>query len=523
MPRKRVVVSEPPFVDLLKPREVDAMLALGQLIVDGKTLKQSDFNKGRMSAKAIRDEITAYNDAVDVNADRVEAGNDPMPLPSTALLYQPVLVEAGMRYGGRFVYAGQQSSQTTAPKDWPTDIVGEWRVPVGKPDDEDYDEGSLGWKLGTGRKCHESDHRRNVVNRAENVLTVGMFEYVVGTKDVPALFLHNASKTGSYGAVTACGKRLSFADNPALANLVGQFNSKCEAITVDDGTVGARIVILPNMLVRWGYIAKGDKRLTNLQIRKAVETDGGKGLKFVALEAPIVGKGFTKSQLWQAVKRVMSLKGTIRDEEDGRTALERFEGRPPRSDKKTETPDKVWDNFKVICRTAFNGVFPFGVRAGTGQCPPVIFYGDKLTEEMGRFVCGVLTGHEFKENRWAAKERLAGDVDESAPTPAAKPAKPAKAAKAKAKAKAAKPAKPAKAAKAAKAKAAKPAKAAPAKAKAAPAKAKASPAPAQVDAPPVEETLPVISDVPIGDDIPDEVTTDAGIEVDVIPQSESDD
>lgn len=461
MPKRKVKPPERILVNLLRPRTIDATMELARALAEGKTPTTTLFNKGLMSRAAIEAEIRAFNDVVDANGEIDDESKHRTP-PSTTPIYQPAMVDGAIGAGAEFGFAGQPSKQPKRPNDWDDKVLGEWRKPTGTEGEEDYDPGSLGCKVGAFRKCHNPDVRKQVVDPGENILTIGAHEYVIGAKDTPAVFLANAHKSGTYGAANQCGKRLSLEGVKGVDNCVAQIGNQIEVIHCDDGTdPGASMVVLPNMILRWGYIEQGGKRLTNLQIRKAV-ANGDKGLKFIELTEPIVGKGFSRSQLWQAVKRAMSLVATKRGDDDA-TALDRYEARAPRSGKeRADSKDGVWRNAGVMTRVDPSNLFGFGIRSNLMGCPPRMYYGETLDEHLCRYVLGARTATAFAENRWDAKARL-GVVEERAEKPAAK--KPAKAKAEKPKGKKAKKG-----------------------------KGKKGKAPAQVDAPPVEEVEPVTTD-----------------------------
>lgn len=369
--------------------EIDLYLA----VADGKTPSP---NVGLMTGKAFGDAVRAQQ-AADENGDSA---------PSMPATYSMIRRELANRFRAVCIISGQKGKGKKPLKahDVPDSIA----KTFGDADRVFTNEAGEAMPL---RLCHKPDVRKLVTDAESNILTVRDHEYVVGTTDESAVFLANGAKTGNYGANIMAGKLLSFDGmGGKIKNLVAQINNAAEIITLDDGTEpGCQYPVPPNTILRWGHFVRDDKEMTPAQVRKAVESDDIKGMKFVALAEPIVGNSFNQSKLWQAVKRQMSLADTKRgDGDDATTALERFEGRAARSgDEATDMTDRCWHNLRSVqTRTNPNETFPFGLFNMQTGIVPVSHYGSTVDEELVRFVIGAFVGADYSENRWEANYRL---------------------------------------------------------------------------------------------------------------------
>jgi len=267
------------------------------------------------------------------------------------------------------------------------------------------------------RLCHAQDARDLIVDRESNVLTVGKYDYVVGTTETPAVHLTQPHKTGSYGAVTENGRLLSFEGMNEVASLVGRFNNDFVVINLDDKTdPGCEVPFAPNQIIdEWGYFIRNGKRMTVAQIRSAVEKGETSDMKFESeynVKNPLVGKSVSRKQLGSACKRAMSLAAT-KDEND-LTDWDRFIGRKPRSEdnkEPTDAMDRLWYNLCVICRCSAEEETPYGFRALQLGIVPSIHYGDSTDDELVRWIIGSRTGAPYSESRWEARARLAPDEE----------------------------------------------------------------------------------------------------------------
>jgi len=311
-----------------------------------------DPNRGIMS-------VEEYEMALDANRKPTAQGR-----PSIPILYQPIIVQVGVKLKCQFIYTGQQGSNNP---------------PAGWPAREHYHNRC---KMAIGRICHTPDARKLVTDPDNNILRLDGRDYVVGNAETPAVFLINASKSGTNGLALLEAKKLSLAHVPHLKNLVGRFNNALEVVLLDDGTFpGPELVIAPNMVIRnWGYLQRGTKILTPEQIREAIASEKTGDIKFHTLESPIVGEGISEKQLL-AVMRKSSSKDSL---------------------------DSAWYNLgNTLCRTNPAERTPFGFYSLQCKLVPCKFYSKDGKEELLRFVIDAFVGDAFKENVWDVKQRLA--------------------------------------------------------------------------------------------------------------------
>jgi hypothetical protein len=448
-----------PFVSLLRPRDSKQSLKLAQQILDGKS---PNLDQGLFT----RDE---YRSLVDIQNKAKEDGKPVRPLP---YVYDPVVVQEGLRRNAIFGYAGQPSKSTKSqPANWPSKF-GTWVE---------------GMRLSSFRRMHVKDVRKLVSDGA--LVTVGGHEYVVGLKGgTPAPFNINSSVTGNFGANIRVGKAESYGNEGEhlvtedgsqvsktdFLTVVGQIPNKPEVVTFEDGNT---ITFMPHHRVIWGHLVKSGKAMTTNQIHSL---ENAKGVTFRPLEKRWVGRGLDPKVFWSAVQRAMSAAATKDDE--GNTALDRFGTGTARSDEPADVEANAWRNMtQTQCRCTPRQPYCFGLRHSVvGQAPGTKFATDNKTPVVF-FILGGHLPYGLTENKHELKRRVGATEPKAAK--AAKPAKP-KAAKP-AKPKAAKPAKP-KAAKPAKPKAAKPAKPKAAK----PAKPKATEPIVATPPKPVDEPAP---------------------------------
>lgn len=390
--------GERAVVDMRRPWQVDAVKSyattLAQSMKEGGKAPLPPRN-GILSATAFEKMENAYDEAV-------ESGSK---LPSMPNLYQPPVIDGIKLVNAR---AAQRSHAKSKPKEW-SDGLGDWEE---------------GFGLGDIRSHHAEDARKLVTDPEENVIKVGAWEYVVGTAEVAAIHLINASKVGSFGAILAEGKKLAAEGIKGLDNLVGRFNKD---VTVEKLEDGSEIVWLPNQQVTWGYLVKGDRKMTVAQIRN-LEGDAS-GVKFEALDAPIRLNNVSLKALFGAVKKSMSLAST--KDEDGKTAWERFSEREARSDGERSVETAIATNVGTLCRLSPKVLRCQGFKSLQIGLPIFhCFEGD--TVEKAEVVIGFAVGCRlptaYAENKWAMRARLGVDEEET-PKEKAKP----KAAKSKSK------------------------------------------------------------------------------------------
>lgn len=418
-PKKRgrqpkVVEPYPHPFDMRRPMASAAdEIEFGHAIVEGK--KPSP-NKGVMSAKQFGDAVRAAQAAVEADKEA----------PSIPPLYSMIRRQIANEHRATCIVSGQASK---GKKPLKSHNIPDSLAKTFGDGDRVFTDGA--GKVIPLRLCHKTDVRKLVVDAAENILTIAGREYVVGTTETSAVFLANGSKTGSYGANIIAGKQLSFDGmGSRIKNLVGQINDDFLIVNLDDATTpGAELAVPPGAWITMGHLVRDGKPLTPNQVRKL--GDDTKGVKFVALEEPIVGNPVTQSALWSAVKRHMARAATrIGEGDDATTALDRFSNRPARSGGDADDPsDKAWRNLRTVqTRTNPNELNPFGLFNSQTDCIPVAHYGDSLDEEQVTFIIGARVGAEWTENRWEANYRLHPEeyedetveetvVVEEAPTP----------------------------------------------------------------------------------------------------------
>ncbi len=403
-PAAKAKVKHPHVMDFRTPcSNPENELALAASFADGKTL---DPNVGMMSA-------TAYEQAMEAN--RVDGKSVPCQYSFIRRMI------AKMTNATCLVSATKDDKGVKPKKSMGLNAKMTASMSGG---DHVYVDPKSG-DVQTLRINHIIDARDLVTDRKENVLTVGKFDFVVGTTETPAVHLIHANKTGSYGANIQAGKRAAFeGQDKILASLVGRFNNAAEVITLDDETdPGAQMAIIPNSLINaWGYFVKGDKRQTCAQIRKAVEGDDTTGMKFKVVYSPggerLKSKvALNRSSLWAAIKPAMRLASTKRgDGDEATTALERFEVRKPRNEGGEKNPpqDCAWVNLSSTQRrVAPFEDFPFGVRSLQCGIVPVVHYGDDHKTKLVSFILGAWVGAKDAETSGQAHYRLHPDEYET--------------------------------------------------------------------------------------------------------------
>ena len=426
--RGRQPADKYPFVfDFRRPildpkREID----FGKAVAEGK---QPDPNVGLIPAKAFGDQIRALRAAVAEGKDG----------PSVNPVYNMIRRGVASDSNATCIVNGQEKLGKPPRKSH--EVPEKLRTPWAPGDRVLVDGKDNPIPI---RDCHVSDARSLVTNRAENVLTIGKHDFVVGTSDTPAAFLINGSRTGNYAANIRACKSISFngkSTQDKLTSLVGRFINDWGIITVDDGTTpGAKVAVAPNMVIDgWGYFYRGDSKMTCAQIRAAVEKGDVKGMTFKTVYAPnkeqLVGATMTRSKFWQASKREMGKASTKRMDADGNetTASERFESRDTRGKGKDvrDAADRAFENFfKVQNRTAPDEQYPFGTVSLQTMIVPVTLFGDSLDTPVVRMVIGSFVGAEYSESRGDADYRLNPETYEDYVEP--KATKPKAAAKPKA-------------------------------------------------------------------------------------------
>lgn len=368
-----------PFLDLRRPYK-DPQLAVDfwNAVQDGK---HPNPNSMLMTAKQYGDVIRAQNSAID-------AGQEPEP---SVCVYSMIRREFGNIYDVHHLLSGKKG--TRRPSDVPEDAV-------------ESEKGDI-WQKEL-RRCH-GPIRDMVTEPDTNVLKIRDTEYIVGTTDTPAIFLVNPCKTGVNKAAAEAGIRLSFEGNPAINSMVGQINKSAMLATLEDGTV---VDVLPGHWCKWGHLYRDDRKLSNAQIRSAVEKNDFTGISFKEHDV-LIGTSHTKSKLWTPVKKLMSHSSTV-IEVDGKemTALERFEGK----DSTDSPPDeRMFSGQRTLSRTAPHEMMPFGFKCLQLGVIPNFHYGKTESELLIRYIIGGRVSSHYKESKWEARYRLNPDDYEDVP------------------------------------------------------------------------------------------------------------
>jgi len=256
-----------PVVSLLRGRKVAIIKKIAEEHVKGSN---PNLNQGVIPKAEWEKMVATFKETPKV---------DRKPLPHT---YVPVVVQLARSAGSPFAVSGQKSANKRAPSGWNANTCG-----AHEP----------GMKIIEFRHHHTEDVRKLVNDAENNIIKFGNYEYVVGTSKVAAPHLVNAARSGNYAHNIEIGKKFNFSGVADINNLVGQFNNRVVVEVLEDGS---EIVWLPNQTITWGYFMNGNTELTPAAIRKL---DGNmKGIKFVVLSEPIIGKGIDRATWWKAVK-----------------------------------------------------------------------------------------------------------------------------------------------------------------------------------------------------------------------------
>lgn len=392
--------ADRPLINLTRPWNVDAVFEFAKSMDAGETPK---IHIGIMSQDAHTAEWNAHYEAV-------EAGKkNPPPLSN---LYQPPIMQYAKTVNALAAQKAQGKSTKSRPAQWNENKLGKWE---------------LGFGLGDIRCHHAEDARKLVVNPDENLLTLGRLgQFVVGTTDTSAIHLIHASKTGCFGAIIAEGKKLAADGVKGLDNLVCTFNTKVVKETLKDGSI---IVWLPNQQVTWGYLVKGDRKMTCAQIRNL--GDDVTGVKFEPLPEAIRLNNVTVKAVFSAVKRTLSLVAT--KDEAGKTDWDRFTARKGRSGtKKSAEETAVATNAGTLCRLSPKVLRCQGFKSLQLGMPIFhCFEGDSVekAELVIGFAIGCRLPDDYAENTWDMRGRLGieEEATETETTETAAESKPKKA------------------------------------------------------------------------------------------------
>jgi hypothetical protein len=391
-----------PLINFLRPRTVESVKEFAEAMSSGETPK---INVGLLSQSDWDAMWNAHYGAIEEGASTIPPLNN---------LYQPPVVQYAKTVNAMAATKSQGKTTKTRPSAWNDNKLGKW---------------ALGMGLGDIRCHHAEDVRKLVVNADENLLKVGRVEYVVGTSDTSAIHLIHASKTGNFGAIIVCGKAVAADGIKGLDNIVGRINDRVVVEKLEDGS---EMVWLPNQLVTWGYLHKGDnsRPMTVTQIRNLPADSTG--IKFRALDKPIRLNNVDPKAFFSAIKKYMSRADSKDDK--GETDWDRFGGRKARSGKGSKSPeDRTWGNAGTLCRLSPKVMRCQGLRSLQLGLPIFsCFEGDKPEDArlVISFAIGARLPDEWSENTWDMRGRLAPEEAEAEEAP-----KPKKKAKSKSKSK----------------------------------------------------------------------------------------
>lgn len=389
------------IANIMRPHKHEDIMAIAEKLVKNEDVGIGLINGAVLSQDDAAQEFKLHSEAMEDYKTSVAAAiksGSSIPakpkIPSLSTVYDPVIATAINRLNCRVAIQGQEAKHNKEPADWSRQL-GNWRP--GR-----YIADSV-------RVHHLKDLTRNI-DSSNNLVSIGSYQYLIGS-DESAIFAAMPSKTGNYAANIAAAKRLSFIGVEGLDDIVARFNNNIHTEHLDDGThPGGRVHFLPNQMATWGYLVKGQERLSYDQIRKMVESKET-GIRFVELDKPIVGNPFNQNQFCSQVQRSMSLVATKDD--DGNTSWENFQ---KRGGKKDDATSNVWRNLFVQMRVDPAVWNCFGFENCQWGVVPVACFGDNVDKQMVRVVVGVRIGTEFSETRSQAKSRLGLNVVKVAKT-----------------------------------------------------------------------------------------------------------
>lgn len=373
-----------------------------------------DPNKGQLSRKAHEAVVDEYNEAV-------EAGTK---TPAMQGRYNPVLVDLIHSMNCLSLRRGSTAKHSRPPKDWDEKANGPWYHEYEDEDGEMIQEAS-GWFFDKKmpRRCHAERAELLIDDVDTNILTFGNHRFVVGTgtHDGSAIFMVNQTSHGNYRAGDVTRKRMSFAGIPEVRNIVFKIEDKPNnegGFTVKGKWVDVReMVYMPGQVLTAGYLYDSKGKVLDAKAIRALDEDT-KGIRFKALEAPIVGKAVPWEKLWAEIK--------VAD----KAAIKKMRERGGRSDEYEagDVETKAITNIRVNgLRLDPSEAFPFGLRGSQCDMPAFLVATGEGKIEDGCFAMGVVIGARANYPYNVGVHAAKGE-DEETPAPKAK-------AKAKAKAK----------------------------------------------------------------------------------------
>ncbi|KKL25016.1 hypothetical protein LCGC14_2409550, partial [marine sediment metagenome] len=255
-------------------------------------------NTGVVSRAARLAYVDEYNAALDAGT------KTPADLPR----YNPVLVDLVHFMNCRTLRRGVLSLHPKPPKDWDAKEFGDWYHEYEGEDGETVKEAS-GWFLDyeLPRRCHARTAERLIVEPENNILTFGNLRIVcgTGTHEASAAFLVNQTSHGHYRAGDTARKRISLAGHKGVRDLVFKIEDKPNnggGFTVKGEWADVReMVYLPGQVLTAGYLFDSDGKVLDAKAIRGLDA-GTKGLRFKALEEPIVGKAIPWKRLWAEIQ-----------------------------------------------------------------------------------------------------------------------------------------------------------------------------------------------------------------------------
>lgn len=218
--------------------------------------------------------------------------------------YNPVLTD--LIHAQHCTSLRRSSKLKEQPEDWDEKAYGPWYHEYEGEDPE-----PSGWYLETRmpRRCHAEKAEHMIDEPDKNILSFGNLRIVCGsgTHDEAACFKIWQTSHGNYRAGDATRKRMSLAGIKEIRDVVFRIEDRTNnggGVTVKGKWKNVReMVYLPGQVLTAGFLfTSNDKQLTAKEIL-GLDADT-KGLKFKALDAPIIGKAIHWSKLWAEIQSV---------------------------------------------------------------------------------------------------------------------------------------------------------------------------------------------------------------------------
>lgn len=377
-----------------------------------------DPNSGRQTQKQFN---AAYNQSVDDGAS-VES------LPK----YNPVQVEVAHALNCITMHRGKVKDHKTEPKDWDKKTFGPWMDDYEDEDGKPIQEPSgkfLDPEL--PRMSHKAKAEELVTDPDKNVLSFGNLRVVCGdgTHDGSACFLIRVHKTGNYGSGDQARKRLSLAGKPVkdvVFRVEDRPNNGGAYILKGKWLSGARVIteipFMPGQVLTAGNLTDQKGNILDARAIRKLGSDT-KGLRFVKLADPIIGKVAVFAGIWDQVSQDKKAVKALRDR-GGRS--DEWEAGSPEA--------KTITNLRTTSRISPFAAYAYAFGAiQADMVPYTVASGDGKMED-GHFGMGVVIGarsadcynvgvHAAKDNEPAAKPKKApAKKKEAKKTPAPKKA-----------------------------------------------------------------------------------------------------